>query len=1776
MPLTEQELLEYLNKGTLPPTEAPVIEPPLPVEEDEKDRSFSSAFLYGLDMPLENIGETLNVLGAKDAGKWIKEITEAPENYVSATEEFMNLQDPDFFSQRFGKGRWARSMVEQSGQLIGSLATRLAGVGVMALPVPGARPVGAAMAIGGPGVWEFVQQLGPIVQERLRKDGREGQEPTWKDWTIAASSAGVSGALNAFGIRSVGTLNREFVKSVAKAAGQEAITEATQEAVTEVGSGILTEEGLPPARQIAKQAYGAGLIAGPTAGGVQVLTSPIAKLTQEKQITPITKDELDQKVEEETQRRIAAYGDLTDLNPEQLEDIIEDLGYTRRKLPGEDRESLANEVRNFTKQSVFEEFIEEEQAKAIGSVVVEPTIRREQLERFNAMSPEELATFVEEQIGLENYGEWANNQGSLSFNPDISAANNYQSDKEALASYETSRIMRDALMPFKLDRNFIENYAKELVETQSREQLLDLAGGMHTAIGRDVEALSRPQLEKMTNEGIATEIAGMNAMIENQREKFRDLDPDQYMTVSLEKEDLAGPSPYTRMLEKGSNARSAVVETAEGIPINYIRSSLQGRQGDNIIPKEGDTLVVAEQQADARTEALFEDGNITVGEPIANIDPAWLITKMDVPMGTFPTFDDKFFNKMLGQMSIWAQPYGPLGFELGERKNDLEREIRAMKKMANNLAYEYEKGVVEARKQGLIENKDEADRLGMAYLRQFGTRIPLDKEAQARAEKVLEEAKEEWNLEANIEARKEIQEEINEIEMLLEGVQKTPITLEQLPEPLVKPLVKIRKTVDSLTKRMLKEFDKTGQLTPEMKLTLESQLGRYLTGGFKMFEPQLGWNPRFTKHWNKKVEELYQRAITQVQYANKDNPHFTRRRAERFINELLKQGNASNAAQLANLPGILTARNDKVNLENPGRLLETRGRIPYALKKLMGEIDAPDQAAISSISRVAQLVSMMSFYNDAREINEMPGEQWFSPERFGEYQFEIEKSEINPLSGYYTTKAVARELSMPTRDVSKWQQIFMNYIYDPVIVLPKMAVQLGMLILSPATQARNFVGGGIMYIGAGHTLKHGLPEALKMAKHELFGHVSYKDGELTAEGKEAQENFDKLQRLGIINTSVRLNEAVDIFSKIADGTRNQSIGAVSHMLLALKNTKPGQVVDYTVGKPFRAAQMLYSMGDDVWKSAAFGSEKIHIKELLANIQISDDRQNRIDDLTGELENNPGSNFLVSQIQDLQNDINENPLMEERSEEMKLKVLQDYASHLTSRFGVTRTGTEEKAGFKAYKSDLSKRLRNVTNLDDYIDEVAAYHTRMTIPNYDFVGNFAKVWRQVPLGSFIAFPTEIVRVVGNQLQIAAQQGTFKISDEVMQEYNLQPQRPVFKDETGKRRLGSPRGQNPFFGSFIRKALMGTAAIYGIGKITQEILQFIHDIDDEELEAASEILPEWAKNGRIGPLSRIGAPDPGFDYTDLTYTLPFEGLARIGKTMQNAIREGEYTGQGLPESIKKGMIEWIVEYTNSYTDTSISSKVQLELLINQNLDTGKAIYVATDDWGEILVDMMEYAGRRAGPGLYRDSLRIYKAAQEGDERYTQFLDDPDLALALTKLMGISASDMKLEKASLPIEINKFIDQMEIIETNISEFRYETADEEDIMEQWDQMQDQFFKEQQQLYFKIQSYIALGVEPKVIRQQLRDRVSQGVHPTFIRELLAGRFTPLRLPPKYEKSFRGVIRLQKAAEKKAGRDPANITRQWPTKEIGQRTALLMRAKYDLKKFPSLPHPWEED
>ena len=186
---------------------------------------------------------------------------------------------------------------------------------------------------------------------------------------------------------------------------------------------------------------------------------------------------------------------------------------------------------------------------------------------------------------------------------------------------------------------------------------------------------------------------------------------------------------------------------------------------------------------------------------------------------------------------------------------------------------------------------------------------------------------------------------------------------------------------------------------------------------------------------------------------------------------------------------------------------------------------------------------------------------------------------------------------------------------------------------------------------------------------DLFPGTAYKDGELTIQGREAQNLFRRMQHLGVVNTSVRLNDVSDLFSKLNSAGRNNTLSKWSHNLQAIKQTGPGQKVDFAAGSILRGLKNLYAASDDFWKMAAFAMDRKQMVKMLGNMRTNDGK----------------------------------PL----PDEIKLQVLREYASTLS-----TKLGTE-------YKSNLDKSLRKSTTLEEYIDEVSAYHVRNGMPNYDYV-------------------------------------------------------------------------------------------------------------------------------------------------------------------------------------------------------------------------------------------------------------------------------------------------------------------------------------------------------------------------------------------------------------------------------------------------------------------------
>ena len=261
-------------------------------------------FSAGLESNTELPGQTVEALGktaqnedVQGAGKWLRDLTSQPDNFVSASDRFINPKPGDSYVDPilgFGWGNAPGAAAEVGGQLAGDLTVRagasaaLGGLGAAggAMAGPGGAVAGgiggaATGALVGPGVLEFMRVAGPVAIERAKNNGRD--VPTWEDWQAAAATAGVAGLLNSIGIKGLGRLNAGVgavgkktipqvigtgVKESGKKAITEGVTETGQSVAQQTGETLGTDKGL---EIDLKQAVGEGIL-GAGAGGVVDVT----------------------------------------------------------------------------------------------------------------------------------------------------------------------------------------------------------------------------------------------------------------------------------------------------------------------------------------------------------------------------------------------------------------------------------------------------------------------------------------------------------------------------------------------------------------------------------------------------------------------------------------------------------------------------------------------------------------------------------------------------------------------------------------------------------------------------------------------------------------------------------------------------------------------------------------------------------------------------------------------------------------------------------------------------------------------------------------------------------------------------------------------------------------------------------------------------------------------------------------------------------------------------------------------------------------------------------------------------------------------------------------------------------------------------------------------------------------------------------------------------------------------------------------------------------------
>lgn len=208
------------------------------------------ALVFSIDQPLENIARTLEIAGYKNPAAFLQNLVDKPQDYQSAVEDFLNMQDDK--SYNFNYDYMPRAVVEQFGQIAGSLALR--GIGQS---VPVAGPV---LGIALPTAFQAAQTVGPIALERANNNGRA--EPNWDDWRNAGGVSLASGLIDTYGVFGIGKLN----STIFGAAVREGLTEGSQSLIEQAGGTAFTEKGL---KVDPEQAVGETLIGSGSGAAVQ-------------------------------------------------------------------------------------------------------------------------------------------------------------------------------------------------------------------------------------------------------------------------------------------------------------------------------------------------------------------------------------------------------------------------------------------------------------------------------------------------------------------------------------------------------------------------------------------------------------------------------------------------------------------------------------------------------------------------------------------------------------------------------------------------------------------------------------------------------------------------------------------------------------------------------------------------------------------------------------------------------------------------------------------------------------------------------------------------------------------------------------------------------------------------------------------------------------------------------------------------------------------------------------------------------------------------------------------------------------------------------------------------------------------------------------------------------------------------------------------------------------------------------------------------------------------
>ena len=319
---------------------------------------------------------------------------------------------------------------------------------------------------------------------------------------------------------------------------------------------------------------------------------------------------------------------------------------------------------------------------------------------------------------------------------------------------------------------------------------------------------------------------------------------------------------------------------------------------------------------------------------------------------------------------------------------------------------------------------------------------------------------------------------------------------------------------------------------------------------------------------------------------------------------------------------------------------------------------------------------------------------------------------------------------------------------------------------------------------------------------------------------------------------------------------------------------------------------------------------------------------------------------------------------------------------------------EKAGVNK-SSFFNRNGKEVKLTDDFLEEEAADIVRNNIPNYDYVSDFVKGTRKLPLGNFVSFPAEIARTGVNIVRRALREinETIDITDGAGN---------IIKTVTPLKGIGYTR----LFGF--------TTTVAAIPVATTAAFQALYDVTDEEREAIRRFAAQWSKNSTLLP---IKDENGDFKYIDFSHANAYDTLLRPLQTVVNSVQEGNKDNDGMMDDFAKGVLTSMKEFASPFISESIWTEAVSDILMRGGRTReGFQVYNDQDNDGDKASKIMAHLVKAQMPFSLNQLQRLDRSIKQVDVitkgKYDEYGQDFEFGDEFGGLFGFRAIDVKPER--------------------------------------------------------------------------------------------------------------------------------------------------------------------